>query len=167
MPESLIRYRPQRPKDRERTMEKNLPLEGLRVVDLADEKGELCGRMLGDFGAEVIRVEPPDGARSRRIPPFHDGKSLYFAYRNFNKRGVVLDLDSERDRERLHRLLDAADVRRVSYARLGDLRDRRTHPGEFDRRKGRLQTPALDHFATSPQMHPSVVPRRRLELLQP
>ncbi len=52
-------------------MEKNLPLEGLRVVDLADEKGELCGRMLGDFGAEVIRVEPPGGARSRRIPPFH------------------------------------------------------------------------------------------------
>ena len=41
-------------------------LEGLRVVDLADEKGELCGRLLADFGADVIRVEPPRGAVSRR-----------------------------------------------------------------------------------------------------
>ena len=49
------------------------PLEGLRVVDLADEKGELTGRILADYGAEVIRVEPPGGARSRSIPPFYDG----------------------------------------------------------------------------------------------
>ncbi len=75
-----------------------LPLEGLRVVDLADEKGELCGRTLADFGADVVRVEPPEGARSRRIPPFHDGESLYFAYRNFNKRGLVLDLQNPGDR---------------------------------------------------------------------
>ena len=47
-----------------------LPLTGYRVVDLADEKGELAGRILADFGAEVIRVEPPKGARSRRLPPF-------------------------------------------------------------------------------------------------
>ena len=68
------------------------PLSGLRVVDLADEKGELCGRMLADLGADVIRVEPPGGARSRRMPPFPAGESLYFAYRNLGKRGMTLDL---------------------------------------------------------------------------
>ncbi|MEE9280678.1 MAG: CoA transferase [Myxococcota bacterium] len=92
------------------------PLEGLRVVDLADEKGELCGRILADFGADVIRVEPPEGARSRRLPPFHDGTSLYFAFRNFNKRGVVLDLADGGDRERLNQLLAASDVLIESYA---------------------------------------------------
>jgi crotonobetainyl-CoA:carnitine CoA-transferase CaiB-like acyl-CoA transferase len=41
------------------------PLDGLRVVDLADEKGELCGRLLADLGADVLRVEPEGDARSR------------------------------------------------------------------------------------------------------
>ncbi len=86
------------------------PLAPIRVVDLADEKGELAGRLLADCGAEVIRVEPPDGARSRRLPPFHDGRSLYFAYRNSNKLGLALDLDLEADRERLLDLLARADV---------------------------------------------------------
>ena len=52
------------------------PLTGLRVLDFAAEKGELCGRLLAEFGADVIRVEPPGGARSRRLPPFHAGESL-------------------------------------------------------------------------------------------
>ena len=80
------------------------PLAGIRVVDLADEKGELAGRLLADFGADVVRVEPPAGARSRRLPPFHGGTSLYFAHHNANKRGVVLDLESEPDRSRLREL---------------------------------------------------------------
>jgi crotonobetainyl-CoA:carnitine CoA-transferase CaiB-like acyl-CoA transferase len=80
------------------------------VVDLADEKGELCGRLLADFGADVLRVEPPQGARSRQLPPFHGGRSLYFAYRNSNKRGVALDLESAADREKLLALLPRADV---------------------------------------------------------
>ena len=65
-----------------------LPLSGLRVIDMADVKGELAGRLLADFGADVIRVEPPGGAASRKTPPFTpDGEtSLYFAFRNFNKR---------------------------------------------------------------------------------
>ena len=77
-----------------------LPLEGIRVLDLADEKGELAGRVLADLGAEVLRLEPPQGARSRRLPPFAEassakgeGTSLYFAWRNANKLGAVLDLD--------------------------------------------------------------------------
>jgi crotonobetainyl-CoA:carnitine CoA-transferase CaiB-like acyl-CoA transferase len=91
-------------------MSNQLPLEGTRVVDLADEKGELAGRLLGDCGAEVIRVEPPGGARSRAVPPFKDGESLYFAYRNSNKRGLALDLETQADRDRLLDLLARADV---------------------------------------------------------
>jgi len=87
-------------------------LEGMRVVDLADEKGELCGRLLADLGAEVIRVEPPGGALSRRLSPFapDGGTSLYFGFRNAGKRGAVIDLETDAGRERLHALLDQADV---------------------------------------------------------
>ncbi len=86
------------------------PLAGIRVLDLADEKGELAGRILGDLGAEVVRVEPPEGAGSRRIPPFAGGHSLYFAIRNANKLGMVLDLENEADRARLLDLASRADV---------------------------------------------------------
>ncbi len=86
------------------------PLSGLRVVDLADEKGELAGRILADLGAQVIRVEPPSGARSRGLPPFKDGRSLYFATRNANKLGLALDLEVAGDKERLLDLLSRADV---------------------------------------------------------
>jgi len=114
------------------------PLAGMRVLDLADEKGELCGRLLADLGADVIRVEPPRGALSRRLPPFTPGReaSLYFAVRNAGKRGAVIDLASDAGRARLHALLADADVlvesaRPGTLARLGldaaSLRAR--HPG--------------------------------------
>lgn len=87
------------------------PLLGVRIVDTADEKGELCGRLLADLGADVVRVEPPDGARSRHLPPFGpDGLSLSFVYRNANKRGVGLDLGQPDDRPRFEALLAGADV---------------------------------------------------------
>ena len=97
------------------------PLEGVRVVDLADERGELCGRLLADLGADVLRVEPPGGGTSRHLPPFApDGTSLYFAYRNTNKRGTVLDLTMPDDVDRLRELLGDADVL-VESARPGHL----------------------------------------------
>lgn len=86
------------------------PLSGFRVLDLADEKGELAGRILADLGAEVVRVEPRRGARSRGLPPFENGRSLYFAVRNANKLGLALDLETAADRERLLDLLSRADV---------------------------------------------------------
>ncbi|SVC03509.1 uncharacterized protein METZ01_LOCUS256363, partial [marine metagenome] len=87
------------------------PLAGLRVLDLADEKGELCGRLLADLGSDVLRIEPPGGSCSRNLPPFApDGTSLYFAYRNLNKRGAVLDLEEEVGRECLLALVAEADV---------------------------------------------------------
>ncbi len=90
------------------------------MVDMADEKGELCGRLLADLGADVVRIEPPDGARSRRIPPFHDGTSLYFAVRNSNKRCLTLDTTSDAGRSRLRTLLAEADVW-IESARPGEL----------------------------------------------
>ncbi|MBV9932949.1 MAG: CoA transferase, partial [Actinobacteria bacterium] len=84
-----------------------LPLTGLRVVETCDEKGELCGRLLADLGADVVKVEPPGGTSSRRLPPFApDGEtSLSFAVRNSNKRSVVASTDAEVDA-----LLAGADV---------------------------------------------------------
>ena len=92
------------------------PLAGTRVLDFCGEFGAYAGRLLADFGADVVRVEPPGGARSRRIPPFHGETSLYFAHRNANKRGVLLDLESGRDRERLQGLCARADVLIESFA---------------------------------------------------
>jgi len=88
------------------------PLAGMRVVDATDENGELCGRLLADLGAEVIRLEPPGGAVSRTLPPFtEDGEtSLFFAFRNAGKRGVVIDLETEAGRARIGSLLAGADI---------------------------------------------------------
>ena len=84
----------------------------MRVLDLADEKGELCGRLLADLGADVIRLEPPEGAISRTLSPFAPGSevSLYFAVRNAGKRGAVVDLTTDAGQARLHALLADADL---------------------------------------------------------
>ena len=86
------------------------PLNGIRVVDQAEDRGELCGRLLADLGAEVIRVEPPGGSLSRKLPPFHHGTSLYFAVRNLGEKSVTFDLESAAGRGELDRLLAASDV---------------------------------------------------------
>ncbi|HET6963990.1 MAG TPA: CoA transferase, partial [Acidimicrobiales bacterium] len=86
------------------------PLAGLRVVDMADEKAELCGRLMADLGADVIRLEPPGGAESRRLPPFADGASLYFEVRNANKRGATLDITEPAGRQALLDILQGADI---------------------------------------------------------
>jgi crotonobetainyl-CoA:carnitine CoA-transferase CaiB-like acyl-CoA transferase len=124
------------------------PLAGIRVIDLADEKGELAGRLLADFGADVVRVEPPGGARSRRIPPFRGETSLYFAHRNANKRGVVLDLDGERDRERLLELCARADVLIESFAP-GVLAELGLAPAELVRRHPQLIAISIPDFGQS------------------
>ena len=126
----------------------NRPLAGIRVVDLADEKGELAGRLLADFGADVVRVEPPGGARSRRIPPFHGDTSLYFAHRNFNKRGVVLDLETEQGRGRLLELCSRADVLIESFAP-GTLAAQDMAPAELVLRHPQLVAISISDFGQS------------------
>ena len=89
------------------------PLEGVRVVDLSRAlAGPYCAMLLGDLGAEVIKVEEPGvGDDSRHWgPPFQGGESAYFLSCNRNKRGVALNLKSEVGREALWRLIEGADV---------------------------------------------------------
>ena len=87
------------------------PLEGLRVLDLSDEKGELCGRLLGDLGADVLKIEPSAGAVSRTLGPFtQDGTSLYFAYRNLNKRSSVIDFQTKEGLDDLLTLIKQSDI---------------------------------------------------------
>lgn len=124
------------------------PLAGFRVVDLADEKGEMCGRMLADLGADVVRVEPPGGARSRKLPPFAGGTSLFFAYRNLGKRGVVLDLAQAQDREKLHGLLAGADALIESFAS-DTLSKQGLDPAELLRRHPHLVVTSISDFGRS------------------
>ena len=89
------------------------PLAGIRVIDLAVDRGELCGRLLSDLGAEVIMVEPPEGSPSRRLPPLDPltpEHSLFFTMRSCGKRSVGLDLDDAEGKERSEALLASADV---------------------------------------------------------
>jgi crotonobetainyl-CoA:carnitine CoA-transferase CaiB-like acyl-CoA transferase len=123
-----------------------LPLSGVRVIDLADELGPLCGRVLGDLGADVIRVEPPAGAASRALPPFApDGTSLWFAYRNGNKRGATADLTTDAGRARLLGLLADADVL-IESGRPGDLAAVGLAPDALTRRFPRLVVCSITPF---------------------
>lgn len=86
-----------------------------RVLDLTDEKGFLCGKILGDLGADVIKVEKPGGDPARRLGPFyqddpHPEKSLYWMAYNNNKRGITLSLESKTGQEIFCRLVQTADV---------------------------------------------------------
>ena len=88
-------------------------LEGLKVVDLSRVLGgPYCAQMLADHGAEVIKIEPPQGDETRLWgPPFdQEGISAYFAGINRNKRTVALDLSKAEGREVLMKLLETADV---------------------------------------------------------
>jgi crotonobetainyl-CoA:carnitine CoA-transferase CaiB-like acyl-CoA transferase len=88
-------------------------LDGLKVIDLSRVLGgPYCGQMLADHGAEVIKVEPPQGDETRAWgPPFdHEGISAYFAGINRNKRTIALDLSKPEGRDVLLKLLEQADV---------------------------------------------------------
>jgi crotonobetainyl-CoA:carnitine CoA-transferase CaiB-like acyl-CoA transferase len=90
-------------------------LAGLRVVEIADERAEYCGLLLAGLGAEVIKIEPPEGNATRRIGPFLDDepgleRSLYFWNYNRNKKSVVLDLQQAAGCEHLLRLIGGADI---------------------------------------------------------
>ncbi len=90
-------------------------LEGLRVLDLTEREGHLCGRLLADLGAEVIKVEPPQGDPLRHLGPFKgdvpDREScLPFINLNTNKLGVAIDATDPSGREAFLRLARTADV---------------------------------------------------------
>jgi len=89
-------------------------LSPYRVLDLTTERGLLCGQMLADMGADVIKVEPVGGSPARGVGPFyrdvpHPDRSLYWWAYNRNKRAITLDIERDSGRELLRRLVARAD----------------------------------------------------------
>jgi crotonobetainyl-CoA:carnitine CoA-transferase CaiB-like acyl-CoA transferase len=95
-------------------------LSGFRMLDLADDKGALCGKIFADMGADVIKVEPPEGCPTRRIPPFlddipEDDRGLYFIAYQAGKRSVTLNLGSPDGRALLEDLVRKSDFLLESF----------------------------------------------------
>jgi crotonobetainyl-CoA:carnitine CoA-transferase CaiB-like acyl-CoA transferase len=91
------------------------PLDGLRVLELSDEKGQFTGKLMADLGADVIKIEPPAGSGARGVGPFlddhpHRDRSLSFWHYNTSKRGVTLNLETEDGRVLFRQLAADADV---------------------------------------------------------
>ena len=90
-------------------------LAGVRVVEIADELAEYCGLLFAGLGADVIKVEPPEGSSTRAIGPFLDDipnpeRSIFFWQYNRNKRSVKLDAKTADGREKLLALIEGADI---------------------------------------------------------
>ena len=86
-------------------------LDGLIVLDLTTHlSGPFCGMQLADMGADVIKIESPQGDSIRGAPPFVEGEGAPFMLWNRNKRGIVLDLKAADDLEIFWDLVDGADV---------------------------------------------------------
>ena len=88
------------------------PLNGIRVLDLSRVlAGPYCTMVLGDLGADVIKVESPEGDETRGWgPPFAAGESAYYLCVNRNKRGIIVDFKTEQGRRTLHELIKRSDV---------------------------------------------------------
>ena len=97
-------------------------LQDIKVIDLTQNiAGPYCTKLLADYGADVIKVERPDGDPARRMGPFpghepHPEKSGIFLYLNTNKRGVTLDLKSDDGQAAILNLVCDADVLVESYS---------------------------------------------------
>ena len=90
-------------------------LNGVRVIELANETNAFAGKLLGDMGADVILIEPVNGEPSRAYPPFVDDQpgdnhSLYFMHYNTSKRSVVLDLDTQAGQDAFKQLIYSSDI---------------------------------------------------------
>ena len=101
-------------------------LNGYRVLDLTGPLGFLCGRILGDLSADVIKLEPPGGDSARRWPPLlkddhRPPQSLYWLAFNANKRGITLNLESTTGQALFLRLAKEADFILESF-----------HPGALE-----------------------------------
>jgi len=95
-------------------------LNGLTVLDLTDEKGFLCGKILADVGAEVIKIEKPDGGDAGRIGPYPGDtpdpeKSLYWNAYNTGKKGITLDIETPAGRNLFQKMVAKADFLLESF----------------------------------------------------
>jgi crotonobetainyl-CoA:carnitine CoA-transferase CaiB-like acyl-CoA transferase len=96
------------------TVKKCNLLDSFTALDLSNETGFLCGKILADFGADVIKVERPNGDSSRNIGPFykdeaHPEKSLHWFFYNANKRGITLNIETDNGKEIFKRLVKKSD----------------------------------------------------------
>jgi len=99
------------------------PLEGYRILDLSRVlAGPYCTMMLGDLGAEVIKVERPGAGDDTRAwgPPFVGGESAYYLCANRNKKSITVNLKSEKGREIIRQLAKNSDVLIENY-KVGEL----------------------------------------------
>lgn len=90
-------------------------LSKYRVLDVADELGIFCGRFLGDFGAEVIKVERPEGDVARSKSPFYKDipspeHSLFWYYTNLHKKGITLNINTETGKQLFKQLVKKSDI---------------------------------------------------------
>jgi crotonobetainyl-CoA:carnitine CoA-transferase CaiB-like acyl-CoA transferase len=130
-------------------------MRGIKVLELAESvSGEYCGKLLSDFGAEVIKLEPPGGSPTRRRGPFaakgDEGEcSGLFAYLNTNKRSVALDISSVAGAAALQKLLDHVDVVIDDHAS-GWLKSVGLDPETLDARRPKLVLCSITPFGQSP-----------------
>jgi crotonobetainyl-CoA:carnitine CoA-transferase CaiB-like acyl-CoA transferase len=116
-------------------------LDGIRVIELTEAlAGPYCAMLLGDFGADVIKVERPGtGDQSRGWgPPFVGGESAYFLAANRNKRSIVLNYDDARNAEILQRLIASADIFITNQPSLDSLQRRGLDPQALRAKHPRL-----------------------------
>jgi benzylsuccinate CoA-transferase BbsE subunit len=96
-------------------------MDAYRVLDLTDDKGVFCAKILADLGADVLKIEKPGGDPGLRIGPFYKDdpdpeKSLHWFAYNLNKRGITLDIEKEEGRALFKKLVEKADFVIESFA---------------------------------------------------
>ncbi|HMI12789.1 MAG TPA: CoA transferase, partial [Bradyrhizobium sp.] len=128
----------------------NLPLSGVRVIEMTHMvMGPTCGMILAQLGAEVIKVEPPAGDKTRSLGGM--GTS-FFPLFNRGKRSVVLDFTKPEDRETMHRLLASADVFLENF-RDGQLEKQGLGADELRRKYPHLIIAGHKGFLSGPYEH--------------
>src|SRR5258708_33487107 len=133
------------------TMSENGPLAGIRVLDLTRLlAGPLCTMMLGDMGAEVIKVEPPDKGDDTRNwgPPFVAGEAVYFLGVNRNKRSLTLNMAVPAGQKILAGLIEKADVL-IDNFRVGTLEKWSFTEAWFERHAPRLVRCSITGYGSS------------------
>jgi len=128
------------------------PLQAIHVLEMTEAlAGPYCGMMLGDLGADVVKIERPEvGDQSRKWgPPFIDGESAYFLSVNRNKRSLTLNIKAQDDLALLHHLISRADVFITNIPRMESLRRARIDPTTLQAMNPRLIYTAISGYGHS------------------